>query len=85
MQRIKYSKDAREKELGLKASVALGDSADWRTLVVCVLLPCHASFMRQLAQIDPGNPELPRLQGAAQVLEDLMTISDDAKLVLRGR
>ena len=85
MSRIKWPKDPTAKDRALRAAAGLGSCPEWQA--VCQhLLPfnledCH----RNLRDGDLRDPECARLQGIGQLLNDLLTLSQDAADILRAK
>lgn len=85
LKRLRWPKDAKAKHMAVEAVAHLHNTAEFRIFLELVLHPSLDSVKDDLLVSDPGHPEFPRLQGAGQVMQDLSTISQDARDILERR
>ena len=85
MNRIKWPKEAEAKDRALRAAAGLRSCPEWQAvcehLIPYNLSECHFN----LREGDLRDPECARLQGVAQLFNDLLTLSTDAGNALRAK
>jgi len=83
MNRLTWPQDPDDKERAKRAVSALQRDAMFAEFCKLVVIPSLTRASDSLRAMDPteapGRIELPRTQGAAQVMMDLINISRDAK------